>query len=150
MGQLSSTACDRTRGYVSASLDGELSQVEGARLETHLASCAACRAYAADVAESSRLLRETALEELDFPIVLPRRRLAVARKLQVAAAAAAIAAAVGLSTVVGTTSQSGRPSTSAAPLGAQSVSLRFPEGELKMLHRASLRNQLSVHARLAL
>ena len=153
MGQLSSTDCDRFRGYVSASLDGELSEVEGARLDAHLGLCAACRAYAVDVRRTARVLREAPLEDLDFPIVLPSRRLAVARRLQVAAAAAALVVTVGLSAVVGAVGGGGGsgPSTNAAASSAQPVKLRFTEDELKMLYEASsARDRLTVHARLAL
>ena len=98
MGQLPSNDCDRLREQVSASLDGELSQLESARLQAHLAGCAGCREFAATAGASSRLLQSAPLEELQFPVVLPsRRRLAAARKLQVAAAAAALTVTVGLS-----------------------------------------------------
>ena len=47
LGQLPTNDCDRLREQVSASLDGELSQLESARLQTHLAGCASCRSFAA-------------------------------------------------------------------------------------------------------
>jgi predicted anti-sigma-YlaC factor YlaD len=152
MGQLSSTDCDRYRGYISASLDAELSEVEGARLDAHLGLCAACRAYAVEARRTTRLLRAAPLEDLDFPIVLPSRRLAVARRLQVAAAAAALVVTLGLSAVVGAVGGGGSGlSTNAASSSAQNAKLRFTEDELRMLYQASsARERLSVHARLAL
>jgi anti-sigma factor RsiW len=152
-GQIPSSECDRMRGYVSAGIDGELSEVEGARLEAHLGSCAACRAYALEAGHTTRLLRDTPLEELNFAIVLPNRRLAVARKLQIAAAAAALAVTVGLSAVVGAVGPGGTPSLSARSASArtQAANLRFPENELRMLYRASsARTNLKIHGRLAL
>jgi predicted anti-sigma-YlaC factor YlaD len=152
-GQIPSTDCDRMRAYVSAGIDSELSEVESAWLEGHLGRCASCRAYAVDAGQMTRVLRDAPLEELDFAITLPSRRLAFARKLQVAAAAAAIAATVGLSAVVGTVGPGGTTSLSkeAASFRPQSASLRFPENELKMLYRASsARSSLRVHGRLAL
>jgi len=146
MGQLPSTDCERLRGSVSASLDGELSEVEGAMIEAHLAWCPACRAFAAEAAETARLLRETPPEQLNFPVVLPRRRLAVARKLQVAAVAAAIAVAVGVGASVG---QGPGPTGKASASGAAGARWST-EAELKMLHRASLRTRSTEHARLAL
>lgn len=151
MGQLPSTDCEQMRGYVSASLDGELSEVERVRLEVHLDSCAGCRAYAADSAEASRILRQTPLEELQFPIQLPSRRLAVARRLQVAAAAAALAVTVGLSAMIGSVGSSQGPGPNAPSVATQAAKLRFPEQELRMLHQASaIRGRLAVHSRLAL
>jgi anti-sigma factor RsiW len=147
VGQISlDTACDRMRELFSAALDGELSELDQARLDAHLAACAGCRAYADTTAGASMLLRETPLEELTVPIVVPGRRLAVARKLQVAAAAAAVAATVGLSAAVGTIehpASSHAPTRSAAP----SAKLRFPDQELRMLQRAS---QARSHPHLAL
>jgi predicted anti-sigma-YlaC factor YlaD len=152
MGQLPSD-CERTPGYVSASVDGELSEVEGMLLEGHLASCEDCRRYAATVAETARLLRRAPLEELGFAIVLPRRRLAVAHKLQVAAVAAALAVTFGLSTVVrtiGSTQASSRSVSKVAAGARASALLRSPEAELKMLHEASVaRSRLVIHSRTA-
>jgi anti-sigma factor RsiW len=151
MGQFSGRDCDRMRGYVSASLDGELSELEQTRLDAHLASCVACRTYAAGAAEATRMMRRTPLEELQFPIALPSRRFAMARRLQVVAAAAAVAVTVGMSVVVGSING---PSGGSAPSNGNSANaakLRFPEQELRMLHRAQeLRANLVVHSRLAL
>jgi anti-sigma factor RsiW len=147
MGQLP-LDCDGMRELVSASLDGELSQLEDVRLQAHLSSCAPCRAYASAAAETARVMRQTPLDELPHPIVLPKRRLAVARRLQVAAAAAAVALAAGLSTTVGIVSE---PSRAPGRTAATSQKLRFPEQELKMLQRASqAASTRARHARMAL
>jgi predicted anti-sigma-YlaC factor YlaD len=154
MGQIASILdCERVRGSISASVDGELSEAETAGLEAHLATCEPCRFYAANSAETARLMRSAPLEELGFTIALPSRRFAVARKLQVAAAAAAIAATVGLSAVVGTLGSARTSSSNAQALGgsAEPVALRNPEAELKMLQRATgPRSRLAIHARQAL
>jgi predicted anti-sigma-YlaC factor YlaD len=140
MGQIVSILdCERVRESVSASVDGELSQVEAAGLEPHLASCESCRLYAAGSVETARLLRSAPREELGFTIALPARRYALAHKVQVAAAAAAIAATVGLSAVVGTLGSARTSSSDAQALAGTSepVALRNPEAELKMLERAT-------------
>ena len=148
MGQISFQTCDRVRELVSASLDGELTELERARIQAHLAACSGCRTYAAGAAEASRLLRSTPPEELNVPIVLPGRRLAVAYKLQVAAAAAALVITVGLSAAVATISSSPR---SHVRTGANASNLRFPEQELRMLQRASqARSATASHSRIAL
>jgi predicted anti-sigma-YlaC factor YlaD len=148
MGQLPLDPCDSSRELVSASLDGELAELDALRLDAHLAVCGACRAYAAGARETARLLREAPLEQLAIPIVLPGRRLAVARKLQVAAAAAALLVTVGLSAALSTISS---PSRSHARSTATAAKLRFPEQELRMLQRASqARSNRNIHSRLAL
>ena len=145
MGQIPLQTCDRMRELVSVALDGELAELDEARLHAHLTGCPSCRAYAAAAEATAGLVRRTPLEELSMPIVVPGRRLAVARKLQVAAAAAAVAATVGLSAAVGTV---GGPSSShTGHKAASSAKLRFPDQELRMLQRAS---QARTHPGLAL
>jgi predicted anti-sigma-YlaC factor YlaD len=145
MGQISLHTCERMRELHSASLDGELSELDRARLEAHLATCPSCSAYTVTAEAASRIVRQAPLEEPSFPVVVPGRRLAVARKLQVAAAAAAVTVTVGLSVAVGTV---GGPSPSRSSHQAtQSAKLRFPDQELRMLERA---NHARSHPRLAL
>ena len=137
MGQPSFSDCERMRGVISASLDDEVSEVEQATADGHLAVCADCRAYAASLSATSRLLRATPLEELDFPIVLPSHRLRLARTMQLGAAAAAVAATVFLSVTVGTSQNSGLSSLSASAAAGPAAYLQSPEYELRMLQRAS-------------
>jgi predicted anti-sigma-YlaC factor YlaD len=139
MGQEFFSDCERMRGVISASLDGEVSQVERATADAHLAACRECRAYAASLAETSRMIRATPLEELGFPIVLPSHRLRLARTMQLGAAAAAVAATVFLSVTVGTTQNgSGLTSLSASAANGPAAYLQSPEYELRMLHRATV------------
>jgi len=138
MGQPSFSDCDRMRGVISACLDGEGSEVERATLDAHLAACGDCRAYAAGLAETSRLLRATPLEELSFPIALPSHRLRLARTMQLGAAAAAVAATVLLSVTVGAGPNRGLTSLSASAADGPAAYLQSPEYELRMLQRASV------------
>jgi anti-sigma factor RsiW len=144
MGQLPTNECDRLREQISSSLDGELSELERAGLGAHLARCSSCRAFAASAGETSRLLHAAPLEELDFPVVIPARRLAAAHKLQFAAAAAALVVTVGLSAALGTIGSAPRRH---AAVSAGAPALRFPEQELRMLERST---RARSHARLAL
>jgi anti-sigma factor RsiW len=138
MGQPSFSDCERVRGVISASLDGEVSEVEQATADAHLAVCAECQAYAASLAVTSHLLRAAPLEELDFPIVLPSHRLRLARTMQLGAAAAAVAATVFLSVTVGTSPNGGGlTSLSASAANGSAAYLQSPEYELRMLSRAS-------------
>ena len=137
MGQPSFSDCERIRGVISASLDGEVSEVERVTADAHLAACGECRAYAASLAETSRLLRATPLEELGFPIVLPSHRLRLARTMQLGAAAAAVAATVFLSVTVGTSPNGGGLSSLSPAANVPAAYLQSPEYELRMLQRAS-------------
>ena len=88
--------CDRIREWVSLEVDGELSRIEQALVERHLAACAECAAFAADVGGFTQALRTAPLEPLAEPIVLPRRTRISLRSFQVAAAAAVAVVAVGV------------------------------------------------------
>ena len=114
-----SHACDRARAQISSHIDGELSELEHARLSLHLAGCAACRAYEADVETVTSLVRAAPLEPLEYPITIARRRRVAFRQFELAAAVA-LAAAIGLgsmfsalgtsrSSVLFGSSQSARP-----------------------------------------
>jgi predicted anti-sigma-YlaC factor YlaD len=72
--------CERARLWASLRLDGELSELEGALLDAHLARCAGCRAVADGFGASTTALRSAPLERL-APVALdlprsPRRLLA--------------------------------------------------------------------------
>jgi predicted anti-sigma-YlaC factor YlaD len=138
MGQLHSIDCEQVRGHISAGLDGELSEVEQARVDAHIGFCAGCRAFAGGTRKTADLLRSAPIEDLDFPIALPSRRRAIARRIPVAAAAATLAAAVGLGALVGGLGSSSSGLRAAArSTSEEPASLRFPENELRMLQQAS-------------
>jgi anti-sigma factor RsiW len=134
MGQISLDSCDRIRELFSVSLDGELGELEEARLQAHLGRCVACHAYADGAAAAAQLVRATPLEQPTFPVVVPGRRRAVGHRLQAVAAAAAVAATIGLSVAIGSLAGPGRGPEHQA---TQSAKLRFPDQELRMLKSAS-------------
>jgi anti-sigma factor RsiW len=86
-------SCERVREQLSIAQDGELSQLEAAHLDAHLARCASCRAFGAELGAVTRVLRTTPLEEPSFPIAIPGRNRATRRAFQVSAAAAVVLAA---------------------------------------------------------
>jgi predicted anti-sigma-YlaC factor YlaD len=90
-----SHACDCARAQISSRLDDELSELEEARLSLHLAGCAACRTYEADVIAVTRMVRAAPLEPLEFPVSVARRRRSALRQFELAAAVT-LAAAIGL------------------------------------------------------
>jgi anti-sigma factor RsiW len=87
--------CDRVRAQISQRLDGELSQLEARMLGSHLARCADCREYEADVARITADLRAAPLERLERPIVIRRPRRLSALRLQAGVAAALAVAILG-------------------------------------------------------
>jgi anti-sigma factor RsiW len=99
--------CRAVRELVSLELDGELTELDAARLETHLAACAGCSALWTELHGLTLALRAAPLEPLSRPIALPHRVRVFLRPLQVGAAAATIALVAGLAGVLGTLRSSG-------------------------------------------
>jgi predicted anti-sigma-YlaC factor YlaD len=54
--------CERACFWLSLRLDAELSELEGALLDDHLARCAGCQAVAVGFGASTRALRSATLE----------------------------------------------------------------------------------------
>jgi hypothetical protein len=101
-----SLLCERTRGWVSLSLDGELSEFERALVRSHLDRCAQCASFAADVAATTGLLRQAPLEPVPHMVALPgRRRNIGALTMRAGAAAAILVGALGLAGSVNLSSQ---------------------------------------------
>lgn len=117
------TDCMRARESASTQLDGELSELEAARLDAHLRDCAECSAWAREVAGIVFELRKA-------PLVRPRRELtlppmAVVRHMHVRAAGIAAAIVVGaaglsfaLGGLVGTSGTNGPQRTATADLAS--------------------------------
>lgn len=93
--------CERARTYASLALDGELSDFERVLLDSHLAGCAACSAFSADVGATTAALRAAAFESLERPLQLPVRVRAGLRRLHVGAAAAVLVTIVGAGSLLG-------------------------------------------------
>jgi anti-sigma factor RsiW len=116
MGAVHSAECERARLQVSIALDRELSEFEGASLRAHVAGCAACAAFAHELAALTTELRAAPPVPLsasaDSLTWLPgveaphprRRRTHAVRVLQLTAAAAAVAFAAGLGSLAGSLS----------------------------------------------
>ena len=80
------------RELASVHLDGELTELDEARLEVHLARCAECRAFVETGRSVTSTLRTAEAETLSFPIALPSARWSYTRVLQAGAAAVAVGA----------------------------------------------------------
>ena len=110
-----SLLCERTRGWVSLSLDGELSEFERALVASHVDRCPQCAEFAADTAATTSLLRTASLEPVPHMLVLPlRRRQIGAVAMRVSAAAAVLVGALGLAGSITLTSE---PRSSAVERG---------------------------------
>jgi hypothetical protein len=99
--------CRDTRELVSLELDGELAELDSARLESHLERCANCRELKFELEHVTLTLRSAPLEPLSRPIALPHRVRVFLRPLQVGAAAAAVAIVAGLAGVLGVVRSNG-------------------------------------------
>jgi hypothetical protein len=97
------TDCSRARESVSVQLDGELAELELDRLETHLRICPECSAWAEQVRDVTRRLREASLEMPAERFVLPRYR----RSWRVGSAVALASAAAVVATMFVTPGQHG-------------------------------------------
>ncbi len=82
--------CELVREQLSLALDGELSQLEDAHLDAHVATCASCQAFGAELGAATLIIRTAPLEELSIPISIPAPRRIARRAFQVAAAAAVV------------------------------------------------------------
>ena len=86
------TECTRAREAASARLDGELSELELAQLDLHVAGCLDCADYARLIAATTAQLRAADLIQPEEPILVPRLR----RRLRIVPAAAAAAVIAGV------------------------------------------------------
>jgi hypothetical protein len=76
------------RAWISAELDGELSEFESILLRDHLVRCEGCRAFRADAGAFAAALREDPLEQMSRPVNVSLRRRIALQPLRAPAAAA--------------------------------------------------------------
>ena len=94
-----STHCERARQWVSAELDGRLSEFEQALLDGHLKGCAACSGFRASATGFTHELRAAPPERLEQPISVFRVRRRLSFRIAPAIAALAVMA-VGLGSIL--------------------------------------------------
>jgi anti-sigma factor RsiW len=134
--ELTSQLCARARFWASLRLDGELSELEGALLDAHLARCEACSAVAREFGALTADLRARPLEHA-AAVTVSRAR-SSRRVFAGAAVAAVIAAGVLLGGLVrGQVSHDALPTPHPVAVVA---SLDTPD-QLRKLRRTSLLNQ---------
>ncbi len=76
------------RAWISAELDGELSEFESILLRGHLGRCEGCSAFRADAAAFAAVLRGASLEQMSRPVNVSLRRRIALQPLRAPAAAA--------------------------------------------------------------
>jgi hypothetical protein len=130
--------CARARFWVSLRVDDELSELEGALLDAHLARCGHCREFAAGADASTTAIRASSyIRHAPIVLDLPRspRRVALGAGIAALVAAAAVAGVL----VRGTGSAgSGQPTANHAV--AIVASVETPD-QLRRLRRTTLLNQ---------
>jgi hypothetical protein len=133
--------CDRAREWSSLRLDGELSQLEQALLDSHLERCSDCRAFAAAAAAYTFELRMSEPEQLTAPIVLPRRATGALRSLQTGVAAAMVVAAAALGSALGVLEHSRSAGQTTLPARVSTIAFEDNANTLRSLRRDSLIQQ---------
>jgi anti-sigma factor RsiW len=104
--------CSRAREWISLALDGELSELEDALLQRHLAGCAACAGYFATVRAATGELRAAPPVPAHVEVPLPRSSLGSMRRAlaPIAAVLAVVAGTLGPTSVAqAPSSQTAKP-----------------------------------------
>jgi predicted anti-sigma-YlaC factor YlaD len=90
---VNASACERARTWLSLRLDGELSEMENALLESHLGRCASCTEAADRITGLTLALRAAPLEAPATQVTVPRQmRIGSLRRFYVAAVAVLVLA----------------------------------------------------------
>ena len=133
--------CARAREWLSLQLDGELSQLEQALLDSHLERCPDCRSYSVATAAHTFELRMSEPEQLTAPIVLPRRATGALRSLQTGVAAAMVVAAAALGSALGVLEHSRSTGQTTLPARVSTIAFEDNANTLRSLRRDSLIQQ---------
>lgn len=136
--RLQPRTCERSREWASLRLDSELSELEQALLDAHLARCESCASYARAIADTTVAMRAAPPARLSEPISLPRRRrvLPVRAFRGATAAAAVVACAVGLGTLYGSLGANAPSLSANAARLSRSNIVSGPSTEADVLVRA--------------
>lgn len=131
--------CARACQQVSMRLDSELSELETAQLETHLAACSDCRAFGQAIASVTHAIRRAPTEYSTVSIGLPRRRSRVDALLAGSMRAGSAVAAMAVVAVAGLMVLDRPPSSVAgADLRTTRALLDLHERDLQQLDQAAL------------
>jgi predicted anti-sigma-YlaC factor YlaD len=115
--------CERARQWVSAEVDGRLSEFEQALLEGHVQTCPDCTSFRAGVRQFTQELRAAPLDRLEQPVAISRVRRRFSFRVAPAVAALAVTA-VGLGSILASTVV--RPGSSVSQAPSPSVDRLLP------------------------
>lgn len=121
MHEVRTIECERTRQWISAALDSELSQFERSLVTGHVASCAACRSFEERVTEVTAAVRSSPPERMSGRVYLPARRRVAWRTQAGVARLGSMAAVVVTAISVGLLAASER-----GPLGSEHALVAAP------------------------
>jgi predicted anti-sigma-YlaC factor YlaD len=112
--------CSEWRALASCRLDGELDELQDARLERHLLSCAECRSWSREIAALVTVFHDSMavcpVNSVELRAHALRRRLVRSASAATAASAAAVAAfAIALPGALSLFSSGRTPAAAAAP-----------------------------------
>ncbi len=127
--------CMRAREAASGRLDGELSEIEAVRLDTHLRRCATCREFARQAAAFTVELRAAPLERPAMSTFEPRRK--HERALRMPGTVAAAMVVLGVASVA-----LGRVHLGAQGPPRRAVPIRSISGSAAMIQRDALEQRL--------
>jgi anti-sigma factor RsiW len=127
--------CERARFWASLRLDGELSELEGALLDAHLARCVGCQAVVEGFGASTATLRAAPLDR-PAPLVVDRAR--SPRRLL---ATIAVAAVLVLGVIAGGLVRAEVSPDAAAPRAVAVIATFETPDHLRELRRTTLLNQ---------
>jgi predicted anti-sigma-YlaC factor YlaD len=140
------THCERARQWVSAELDGRLSEFEQALLNGHIRSCAECRAFRGSAVGFTHQLRAAPLERLAQPVSVSYSRRRIAFRIAPAVAALAVAA-VGLGSILASSIVRPGPEVSQAPRAPDTAQLLTPaQGPVNLSSLSGIRRDRIVEA----
>ena len=139
--QAVSTHCERARQWVSAELDGRLSEFEQALLDGHLRDCAACAEFRSSVSRFTQELRAAPLERLEQPIAITYARRRFSLRFAPAAVAALAVMAVGLGSMLASSIVHPGSEVSQAPSSSTAPPLSPTSGPINRSAREGLSRQ---------
>jgi hypothetical protein len=129
--------CARARFWTSLRLDGELSELEGALLDAHLAQCPDCGAFTASAEASTAALRDAAPDVVaHIAVTLP----ASPRRVFAGVVAAAVVVSAALLGGLGDGSHPTQGSSLRAARAVATVSSADTPDQLRRLRRTDLLN----------
>jgi hypothetical protein len=129
--------CARARFWASLRIDGELSELEGALLDAHVARCPDCAAFVAGAATSTAALRALPLAS-HAPVAVVRP--ASPRRVFAGVVAAAAVISIALLGGLGDGARSGQSGTVLAARSVAVVATAETPDQLRRLRRTSLLN----------